>query len=1324
MFGANKPPGSLFGNVNTSTPTSTSTPAGNGFLASKPSAPTGNSFGLNTVSTPSPGNPSGLMINKQSQAGLNLFGNNNSATTGTPQTNTLFQNNGQLNNTSTPGNSLFGANKPSQQQGGGLFGNTNNQLPSFNPNTTNSNSTNLSSGLFGNNNNNSSQPAGGLFGNKTNSAGVGSSGLFGSTTSQQPSLFSNNSSTTNTNAPSTSLFGNSSNQGPSSTGGGLFGNKSSTAPFLFGNNQSQQQQQQQQPNTNNPYGLQLNSEPILSMPESITVSLTSENHSSSKEKKLAESSISSINANSSNITSNSTLISKLSSRLKNLKSRETNNGLFSPSGKMMIKQDGVTPIDREEMHEANNKNNGQQVSMNFAFTKDVTAIKKLTIDSHRSAAKKMKLLNGEYSATKIKSLGKKESQVIKEPPETFVASPNKKDTEQDYRRDLSWEKTDHKFESEGYWCSPSVEQLKELSKMELQNVSNFVVGRKNYGSISFDFDVDLSDFADNFAELLFGKTIIFNENKTVEVYPEENNKPQIGYGLNVPATITLENVYAIDKKTKQPIKDNSKLTEIQLFVKRLRNMKEMEFISYNPFGGIWTFRVKHFSVWGIVNQEDIEVDEEDAVKFKSDEIKNRTFAYPRNIRSTKNEIVPGMFNEVSEIPQEADTTTEEALAMENEVFGLAPLLSDDNNMSLIVKEKPYEPSDVDEEDLEVMEVHPHLETSKNWLQQLQLAGTSRNSIFKSPSLLRKTSSYSLDDVLFSKFRHDLDINKQITKERKITSLVNFGKFSKNGQLILRNKRCASGCKQYPIKNAIQVNKPTFDLVFSDYLNTSVIKIRENAYPIVKQCSLNFHDIAAAYSDVPNEDKILKLASILFDSIHLDYKIESSKVKFALIKKMRYDKLCTWVVNETSAEINSFLENACGLERVYLFLARNDIINATKAAIASKNKHLSVLISLLGSNDPGVCELASLQISKWKSLGTKIDPRIISIYQLLTGNPFDSKFILNDNRFSWLTNFGIQLYYGDIDSLSLEELILHCLTNPYVNISSPIENITMNIMKLYACPSIPVESLLDDLRSDEKAFDIRLCWFFINMLDRSDITNDLRDRITLQFIEQLKSDNMHKESLFVSCFLINNEIAKKFIDLILSSDILYFTSSSNKGILERLQISKTIVHRHLALFDKYNNDNLSEVKNLLSAGDFKDAEIAVITNVAPELIISGSSNKDNLKLLKQLLDKFPSQSIATWNKGLGVYEKYLQLVLYQDIDESAIHLLIKLLPNMCKEYSTYELVNVACSIMSEKVAELFLIISKSAISRISKDSLLSLPLGNAELNYFEKVISSM
>ena len=185
----------------------------------------------------------------------------------------------------------------------------------------------------------------------------------------------------------------------------------------------------------------------------------------------------------------------------------------------------------------------------FAFLSsqkaDLSELRKLKIDSNRSAAKKLKLLSGSPAITKTcmedeQTPLKKESvtnadKVIesncKENKDSNVDDirfngknqSNNLNTGQDNENTVQHENS----RNSGYWCSPSPEQLENLSLERLAAIPNFVIGRKGYGCITFQYEVDLTAFIKNFREELFGKTVIFRSSKTVEVYPDETTKPMV-----------------------------------------------------------------------------------------------------------------------------------------------------------------------------------------------------------------------------------------------------------------------------------------------------------------------------------------------------------------------------------------------------------------------------------------------------------------------------------------------------------------------------------------------------------------------------------------------------------------------------------------------------------------------------------------------------------------------------------------------------------------------------------------------------------------------------
>jgi len=133
---------------------------------------------------------------------------------------------------------------------------------------------------------------------------------------------------------------------------------------------------------------------------------------------------------------------------------------------------------------------------------------------------------------------------------------------------------------------PSPTTFWRMTEEELMSVPNFQIFKKGSGSIRFLEPVDVIGLdIDSVVE--FG-------NREIIVYPEEQNKPRRGTGLNKRAQITLENCFPLDKETLRPSKDRVVIDE---FINRLKSKCQRyhsEFVSYNESTGEWVFNVDGF----------------------------------------------------------------------------------------------------------------------------------------------------------------------------------------------------------------------------------------------------------------------------------------------------------------------------------------------------------------------------------------------------------------------------------------------------------------------------------------------------------------------------------------------------------------------------------------------------------------------------------------------------------------------------------------------------------------------------------------------------------
>jgi nuclear pore complex protein Nup98-Nup96 len=146
----------------------------------------------------------------------------------------------------------------------------------------------------------------------------------------------------------------------------------------------------------------------------------------------------------------------------------------------------------------------------------------------------------------------------------------------------------------GYIMSPPLEELMVMFDHELKSLHNFKISVEGVGSIVFRKSVDLlHDFNDRSKIRDIPGKIVIIEHKCATVYPDTVPKPPVGFGLNVPATVTLFNCWPLDKSTKEPIKDPND-ARVDRHIQRLRIMNNTKFLGFNINQGTWKFEVEHF----------------------------------------------------------------------------------------------------------------------------------------------------------------------------------------------------------------------------------------------------------------------------------------------------------------------------------------------------------------------------------------------------------------------------------------------------------------------------------------------------------------------------------------------------------------------------------------------------------------------------------------------------------------------------------------------------------------------------------------------------------
>ncbi|XP_065601801.1 nuclear pore complex protein Nup98-Nup96 isoform X2 [Cyrtonyx montezumae] len=166
----------------------------------------------------------------------------------------------------------------------------------------------------------------------------------------------------------------------------------------------------------------------------------------------------------------------------------------------------------------------------------------------------------------------------------------------------------------GYYTIPSMEELARFTNDRNECiVTDFTIGRKGYGSIFFEGEVNLTN--------LNLDDIVHIRRKEVIVYPDDDIKPPIGEGLNRRAEVTLDGVWPTDKTTRSLIKSPKRLAEMN-YEGRLESVSRKQgarFMEYRPETGSWVFKVAHFSKYGL--QDSDEEEEEHPLKVDAKKLK-------------------------------------------------------------------------------------------------------------------------------------------------------------------------------------------------------------------------------------------------------------------------------------------------------------------------------------------------------------------------------------------------------------------------------------------------------------------------------------------------------------------------------------------------------------------------------------------------------------------------------------------------------------------------------------------------------------------------------
>ena len=160
-----------------------------------------------------------------------------------------------------------------------------------------------------------------------------------------------------------------------------------------------------------------------------------------------------------------------------------------------------------------------------------------------------------------------------------------------------------KLTKAGYTIHPPMKELESMSEADLTAVCGFKVERPGFGSVAWDGAVDVRGVDVD--------TSVVIEAKNVSVYDDEEEKgvkPPRGTKLNRPAVIVMNDIFPKDG----PESSHEAKEKLKRKIDKSTKKMNAELLSFDADAGVWTFRVGHFSRYGL-DSEDEDSDEETEV---------------------------------------------------------------------------------------------------------------------------------------------------------------------------------------------------------------------------------------------------------------------------------------------------------------------------------------------------------------------------------------------------------------------------------------------------------------------------------------------------------------------------------------------------------------------------------------------------------------------------------------------------------------------------------------------------------------------------------------
>ncbi|CAE6486531.1 unnamed protein product [Rhizoctonia solani] len=695
-----------------------------------------------------------------------------------------------------------------------------------------------------------------------------------------------------------------------------------------------------------------------------------------------------------------------------------------------------------------------------------------------------------------------------------------------------------------YWMVPSLAELQGMSHDQLVSVPNFTVGRHGYGKITFLDPVDLttvyaiSDIPE--------KTVLFEEGACT-VYPDESQKAARGEGLNVHSEISLEKCWPRDKATRAPIK-NPNDPAWQRQERKLRKMKDTEFISFEPESGVWTFRVPHFTRYGL-GSDDEDEDEAGAPPAveEDEEQEEEPSVHETEGSETESETASEPEFEHRLVPV-AKSTTPEAPRNSNRHGPFAATIGLDPRKVQVMQASMFH-----------NDPGPEVTRSRSAFLARDVLPETVDKVAPIPKPKPKPKPEPQPLRKYERVPNEKSVTKSFSGAYMDAGLALGRSFrvswGPNGELVHIGKICGTATKDSlpsspSIVNLSRVpllsNPDDIEVIRANKLleyqiKNSDVDLDDQGVPVATPNEdIRFHHVADLFGpdDRSHESSVWRLGAALFDEINIRLSQGvASNIREQITSMRRRHALEKWLQTTVAPSVEFDLRELSGTSaanRAFLMLTGNQIARATDATMEANEMHLATLISQIGGDAEFRNDIES-QLAKWKEqkIDAHIDVWVRKIYALLAGivgsvegsksrDPAEkSSDIVVAESLDWKRAYGLHLWFGGsfnspiVDSLESYETACNSASlatahpHPWyierpasvdsdalrwiVSGESVPKDALFEIIKLAMDDTVPLDVALYPRAFGPSPIDYRISWHVYMLLARVLRKRDVSDR---------------------------------------------------------------------------------------------------------------------------------------------------------------------------------------------------------------------------------------